>query len=43
MCYEVTACVFCWQDAAWYYPEPKKAAENIKDYFAFWKGVKVGA
>jgi uncharacterized protein (DUF427 family) len=31
------------KDAAWYYPEPKKAAENIKDYFAFWKGVKVGA
>jgi len=28
-------------DAAWYYPEPKPAAENIKDYIAFWKGVKV--
>ena len=28
-------------DAAWYYPSPKPAAENIKDYVAFWKGVKV--
>ncbi|MEJ8804179.1 DUF427 domain-containing protein [Pontibacter sp. H249] len=28
-------------DAAWYYPSPKDAAENIKDYVAFWKGVKV--
>ena len=29
------------RDAAWYYPEPKDAAKNIKDYVAFWKGVKV--
>jgi uncharacterized protein (DUF427 family) len=29
------------RDAAWYYPEPKDAAKNIKDYIAFWKGVKV--
>ena len=28
-------------DAAWYYPEPKEAAANIKDHVAFWKGVKV--
>ncbi len=28
-------------DAAWYYPEPKQAAANIKDHVAFWKGVKV--
>jgi uncharacterized protein (DUF427 family) len=28
-------------DAAWYYPEPKQAAANIKDRVAFWKGVKV--
>lgn len=27
--------------AAWYYPEPKPAAKNIKGYLAFWKGVKV--
>ncbi len=30
-------------DAAWYYPEPKDAAKNIKGYIAFWKGVKVEA
>ncbi len=29
------------KDAAWYYPEPKSAAEQITDYVAFWKGVKV--
>ncbi|PSR55683.1 hypothetical protein AHMF7605_20325 [Adhaeribacter arboris] len=28
-------------DAAWYYPAPKSAAQNIKDYIAFWKGVQV--
>lgn len=28
-------------DAAWYYPEPKQAAEQIKDYVAFWRGVTV--
>lgn len=27
--------------AAWYYPHPKPAAENIANYVAFWKGVKV--
>ncbi|MET4083773.1 uncharacterized protein (DUF427 family) [Pedobacter sp. UYP30] len=30
------------KDAAWYYPEPKDAAKEIKDYVAFWKGVKIG-
>jgi uncharacterized protein (DUF427 family) len=29
------------QGAAWFYPEPKSAAQNIKGYVAFWKGVKV--
>jgi uncharacterized protein (DUF427 family) len=29
------------KDAAWYYPEPSKAAANIKDYVAFWNGVEV--
>ena len=29
------------KDAAWYYPEPKEAAKQIKDYIAFWRGVKV--
>ena len=28
-------------DAAWYYPEPKDAAQQIKNYVAFWRGVKV--
>ena len=28
-------------DAAWYYPEPKPAAHDIKGYVAFWKGVKI--
>ncbi len=28
-------------DAAWYYPEPKEAAQEIKDHVAFWKGVRV--
>jgi len=31
------------RDAAWYYPEPKAAARNIKGYVAFWRGVKVEA
>ena len=29
------------QDAAWFYPEIKPAAKQIKGYVAFWKGVKV--
>jgi uncharacterized protein (DUF427 family) len=29
------------EDAAWFYPEPKPAAKNIKGYVAFWKGVSV--
>lgn len=28
-------------DAAWYYPETKDAAANIKGRVAFWKGVQV--
>jgi uncharacterized protein (DUF427 family) len=30
-------------NAAWYYPTPKTAAEEIKGRVAFWKGVKVSA
>ena len=30
-------------DAAWYYPSPKDAAQEIKGYVAFWKGVEVTA
>jgi len=29
------------KDAAWYYPNPKDAAAEIKDHVAFWRGVKV--
>ena len=29
------------KDAAWYYPDPKPAAANIKGHIAFWRGVKV--
>jgi uncharacterized protein (DUF427 family) len=29
------------KDAAWYYPEPKSAAEKIKNYVAFWNGVVI--
>lgn len=28
-------------DAAWYYPEPMKAADNIEGHIAFWRGVVV--
>ncbi len=29
------------KDAAWFYPTPKAAAQNISGYVAFWRGVKV--
>lgn len=28
-------------DAAWYYPSPKDAASEIKDYVAYWRGVEI--
>lgn len=28
-------------DAAWFYPDPKPAAEVIKGHVAFWRGVEV--
>jgi uncharacterized protein (DUF427 family) len=28
-------------DAAWYYPEPKAEAEQIRGHYAFWRGVTV--
>lgn len=28
-------------DAAWYYPQPKAMAAEIKDYIAFWRGVEL--
>jgi len=29
------------RDAAWYYPDPKPAADNIRGRVAFWRGVEV--
>ncbi|MDZ7764600.1 MAG: DUF427 domain-containing protein [Melioribacteraceae bacterium] len=29
------------KDAAWYYPEPKEAAQEITGHVAFWRGVEV--
>ena len=29
-------------NAAWYYPDPKPAAAEIRDRIAFWKGVEIG-
>ena len=29
------------RDAAWYYPTPKPAAEEIAGHIAFWKGVQI--
>jgi len=29
------------ESAAWFYPEPKSKAANIKNYVAFWQGVKI--
>ena len=31
------------RDAAWFYADPKPEAAQIKDYVAFWRGVKVEA
>lgn len=30
-------------NAAWFYPDPKPAADEIRGRVAFWKGVKVAA
>ena len=29
------------KDAAWYYPDPKAEAAEIKDHVSFWRGVTV--
>lgn len=29
------------RDGAFYYPDPSKAARQIKDHVAFWRGVRV--
>lgn len=28
-------------DACWYYPEPKPAAQEIRGWYAFWRGIDV--
>jgi len=28
-------------DAAWFYPSPKPEAQQIQNYVAFWKGIRV--
>lgn len=29
-------------DAAWYYADPKPAADQVRSRIAFWKGVQIG-
>jgi uncharacterized protein (DUF427 family) len=29
------------KDAAWFYSAPRRAAEEIRDYVAFWRGVEI--
>lgn len=28
-------------DAAWFYPNPKPKAKDLKNYIAFWRGVEI--
>jgi len=39
--YDIVADAQVNKDAAWYYPQPKKPAEEIKNYVAFWRGVEI--
>lgn len=39
--YDVTVGDAVNANAAWYYPDPKQAASEIRGRVAFWKGVKV--
>lgn len=39
--YDVTVDGKTLNSAAWFYPDPSRAADHIKDHVAFWKGVKV--
>ena len=29
------------KDGAWFYPDPKEEAKEIKNYVAFWRGVNI--
>lgn len=39
--YDVTVDGKTLDNAAWFYPQPSRAANKIKDHVAFWKGVRV--
>ena len=39
--YDVTVGGQVNRDAAWYYPDPKAAAANIRGRVAFWRGVQL--
>lgn len=39
--YDVTVDGKTLKSAAWFYPDPSRAASHIEDHVAFWKGVKV--
>jgi uncharacterized protein (DUF427 family) len=39
--YTVAAAGSTNENAAWYYPNPLPAAENIRDHVAFWRGITV--
>lgn len=39
--YDVTVDGQVNKNAAWFYPDPKEAAAEIRDHVAFWKGVTV--
>jgi uncharacterized protein (DUF427 family) len=39
--YDVTVGDATNPSAAWYYPEPSRAAREITDRVAFWKGIRV--
>ena len=39
--YDVTVDGKTNKDAAWYYPAPSSAAQQIEGYVAFWRGVKI--
>ena len=41
--YDVVAGEQTNREAAWYYPDALPAADNIKGYVAFWRGVTVEA
>ncbi len=39
--YNIIVCGKVNTDAAWYYPEPKQMAKQIKNHVAFWKGIEI--